>query len=116
MDIQNALDKAIAQLVEDIKADYADWHKRSPGNDEVKRDMIKRFNDSISVQLGRKYIKIIKDGSVWGFIVAAENDKKFKVGDILKPAGWATPARNSARGNVLEGGYTVNWTGPLYLK
>ena len=26
--------------------------------------------------------------SVWGFIVASENDKKFKVGDILMAAGW----------------------------
>ena len=45
-----------------------------------------------------------------------ENDKKFQYGDILKAAGWNSPARNAARGNVMEGGYTVQWTGPLYLK
>ena len=35
--------------------------------------------------------------------------------DLLKPAGWNAPARNKPRGNVLEGGFPVNWTGPLYL-
>jgi len=41
---------------------------------------------------------------------------KFKMGDILKPASWRAPAKNSARGNVLEGGYAIQWTGPLYLR
>ena len=31
-------------------------------------------------------------------------------------AGYNAPARNAARGNVLEGGYQIRWTGPLYLK
>ncbi len=84
-------------------------------NDEMKAD----FADGISVEYGSKYIKIItgKNGnrSVWGFIVGVDNDKKFKKGDLLKAAGWAAPARNAARGNILEGGYPINWTGPLYL-
>ena len=42
--------------------------------------------------------------------------EKFKKGDLLKAAGWAAPARNAARGNILKGGYVINWTGPLYLK
>jgi len=29
---------------------------------------------------------------------------------------WSAPARNHARGNVLDGGYVVQWTGPLYCK
>ena len=40
--------------------------------------------------------------SVWDFIVASENDKKFQVGDILMAAGWRGPARNKARGNVFS--------------
>ena len=84
-------------------------------NDEMKAN----FADGISVEYGRKYIKVIKTlGSqrmVWGFIVGVDNDKKFKLGDILKPAGWKAPARNAARGNILDGGYPITWTGPLYL-
>ena len=42
-------------------------------------------------------------------------DKKFKKGDVLKAAGFHAPARNAPRGNVLDGGFNINWTGPLYL-
>ena len=88
---------------------------------EVARKMRLEFATGIEVSYGKKYIKIItgKHGgnrSVWGFIVNTDEDKKFKKGDLLKAAGWATPARNAARGNILKGGYVINWTGPLYLK
>ena len=49
--------------------------------------------------------------NVWGFVVAVDTDKKFKKGDLLKPAGFNAPARNAARGNVLEGGFRIRWTG-----
>ena len=34
---------------------------------------------------------------------------------VLKAAGFSKPARNAPRGNVLDGGFNINWTGPLYL-
>ena len=52
-------------------------------------------------------------GQVWGFVVNTDSDKKFKKGDLLK-AGFNAPARNAARGNVLEG--VLVYAGlPLYL-
>jgi hypothetical protein len=54
-------------------------------------------------------------GSVWGFVVNTDDDVRFKKGDVLKPAGFNAPARNAARGNVLEGGFSISWTGPHYL-
>ena len=67
--------------------------------------------------VGKKYIRIVNgSGGVWGFIVNTADDKKFNLGDILMAAGWKTPARNSSRGNIIDGGYSISWTGPGYLR
>ena len=100
------MNEAIEKLMTAIKDDYrahtwTDW-------------MIERFEDGLTFKEGKKYIKILDRGSAWGFIVKGE-DKQFKVGDILKPVSWSAPARNAARGHVFED-YTIQWTGPLYLK
>ena len=79
------------------------------------QEQIDNFMESLEFRGGSKYIKVIRENSVWGFIVNTENDSKFKYGDILKPAGWAAPARNKARGNVFEDLSWVQWTGPAYL-
>ena len=111
-------------LIENIKNDYLNWTLRCTsakgGLSEINNTMIAEFNDGLTYKTGSKYIKIITrsaggGGSVWGFVVNTDNDKKFKKGDILKAAGWAAPARNAARGNIVDGGYSINWTGPLYL-
>lgn len=61
-------------------------------------------------------MKIITGNSVWGFVVNTNSDKLFQYGDILKAASWKTPARNKARGNVLNGDFSwVRWTGTEYL-
>ena len=80
------------------------------------------FRDKFIVKVGKKYIKIgrksnynDKMGQVWAFVVNTDDDKLFQRGDILKAAGWNAPARNAPRGNVLNGGFPIQWTGPLYL-
>ena len=59
---------------------------------------------AVTYKAGRKFVKIIianPGQSVWGFINLAH--EKFQEGDVLLAAGWAAPALNKARGNVLEG-------------
>ena len=101
-------------LFETIARDFADWKARGEYGSPSDYD---EFLNNLYVEEGRKYLKVIKeDGQtmVWGFIVK-EDDKKFKAGDILKAASWSAPARNKARGNILDGGYSIRWTGPEYL-
>jgi hypothetical protein len=95
-----------------IAAANYDYNSFMPDNKEMCDD----FADGWVVKEGKKYIKIMSSRSAWGFIVNVDNDKKFKKGDLLYPAGYATPARNKARGNVLEGGFAIQWTGPAYLR
>jgi len=110
----------IETLLDTIKQDYYDWTVRCKKGAENFSDhnhkMIQEFNEGLTWTRGQKYIKIISNRSVWGFVVKTDNDKKFRKGDILKAAGYNAPARNAARGNIIDGNYTVQWTGPLYLK
>ena len=111
------MEKQIDQLVQDIKADFVKWATQD-GKKELSgyfADKVANFEDKISVKYGSKYIKIISDNSVWGFVVNTDKHPKFKKGDILKAAGRNQPAMNKARGNVLDGGYSIAWTGPHYL-
>ena len=107
------------ELVELAKKDYRKWSDLGSRYDgetdsrrKIKDDMISEYNREISYSDGSKYVKIVTGNSVWGFVVRVHNDKKFRFGDILKPAGWKTPARNFARGNVIDGNFGgVSWTG-----
>jgi hypothetical protein len=95
-------------LLETIKSDYM----FAKGTTEVQIKMTKEFNEGLCFKVGKKYIKVMSAWSVWGFIVNVDNDAKFKKGDILMAAGRAAPARNFPRGNIIDGGYKVQWTGP----
>ena len=73
------------------------------------------FANGFDIRKGQKYVKVINRNAVVAFIVNTTEDKLFELGDILKPAGWNAPARNKPRGNVLDGNYLMQWTGPMYL-
>jgi hypothetical protein len=108
--------QALETLKNDMVADYESWQNLSgKPRTETQARMLDNFINGIRIKAGNKYIKIITGSSVWGFIVNTDKDKKFRKGDILMPAGWAAPARNAPRGNILDGGYTIRWMGPLYL-
>lgn len=105
------MNEAINVLIEAIKDSYAN----SGAITEVRKKMIEEFNQKVRVTEGKKYIKIIAGNSVWGFIMK-DDEGKFRKGDILKAASWAAPAKNAARGNIIDGGYQIHWTGPNYLR
>ena len=111
----------LTAYLDHIKADYANWWGEEKSKSDHIQKMIEEFCEDIHFEVGKKYIKVITGSkktqrSVHSFI-CMQDDAKFKAGDILKPAGWATPARNAARGNILEGTFqNTRWTGPAYLK
>ena len=113
------LGEGLDTLVELAKEEYRKWSEMSSKFDgashsrlKIKEDMIADYNREISYSAGSKYVKVVTGNSVWGFVVRVHNDKKFRFGDILKPAGWATPARNFSRGNVVDRDFRgVSWTG-----
>ena len=108
--------KEITNLIEAIVEDYLVWTERASiangwthSTPEAKAE---EFRAGIEIKEGSKYIRILTDRSVWGFV--NKGNKNFKVGDILKAKNWSTPALNKARGNIFED-YSVAWTGPHYL-
>jgi hypothetical protein len=115
--------EAIEKVLEAMREDYCRWSSACASHDSaahsrIKTEMEENYCNGLRVEENRRYWKIISTNgggsstSVNGFIVKA-GDKKFREGDMLKAAGWAAPARNFARGNVLDGAGVdnVRWTG-----
>ena len=113
----------IEKVLEAMRNDYKRWHGqmlKDDGDTESRRrirdEMTEDYCTGLKVEENRRYWKITSgrqsQRSDSGFIVKA-GDKKFREGDMLKAAGWAAPARNFARGNVLDGRGVneVRWTG-----
>ena len=96
---------ALGELEQRIFEDYDDFMD----NEKMRYE----FRQGLGYMPGRSYLKIVTDNSVWGFINL--KNKKFKEGDLLKPAGWSTPALNKPRGNIFDNNYVINWTGPKYM-
>lgn len=73
---------------------------------------------TVTIHTGRKYSKIVVNGSAWAFIANADGFNKgviCKKGDVFKPASWASPAKHS-RGNILNGNFDYTVYGPHYIK
>ena len=116
------MEKEMEALLSWMIEDYNRWHgTSSPICHEdflTRKEMCANYAAGLRVISASKYIKVVGTGgmgsseSVKLFVVKSDTDKKFRKGDILKPAGWASPARNFSRGNVLEGTLgRVAWTG-----
>ena len=115
----NVMD-GVNNLIKAIKADYCDRSRwSSDTNSDIRTRMEEEFKNGVTISVGKKYISIYKklgtQSCIWGGIVNTDSHKKFKKGDILMANGYKSFAQNAARGNVLEGGFGVQWTGANYL-
>jgi hypothetical protein len=100
--------------------------------EDIKSD-INKFLDKLNKQFpeqeyttdfkGGKYARIVQQNrkysgnrSAWGFVAMEDNPSKgFKKGDLLKAAGFNTPAKG-ARGNILDGTAKYDKYSPVYLR
>ena len=103
--IKDDFDEAMDNLLNNINTDY---HKGFPKN----KDMV------LSLVAGRKFVKVVNENSVWGFVAKKDGVHKglpMKAGDVLKAAGWSAPAKHT-RGNIFDKNQDYfRWTGPNYL-
>ena len=116
------MDKELKQLVENLC-------------EELTSAMHTRWEHSRGVtthgySVGQKYIRIFSEEkgqmkSAWGFINKKKFQKgntgiTFEAGDVLKCAGWQTPALNAPRGNLFKGYHidpnSMRLYGPDYLR
>ena len=60
----------------------------------------------IKIDVGKKYIKVLRDGSVHSFICIEDikcKKRMYKSGDILKANSWTSPSTTTpARGNIFN--------------
>ena len=100
-------DSAVNRLVLGIEENYVKWRG---GNGTL--------NEDITIKKGRKFTKIIRGTSVWGFVSNVDGTHKglpLQVGDVLKAAGWSAPAKHT-RGNIFDDNQNYfSWTGPNYI-
>jgi len=94
---EHNLDIALTMYADHLIANYRSW-----GGDEL----ADRITFDVTFDRGRKFIKVVTQSSgsqrsVHSFI-CIQPHSKFQFGDILKAATWAQPAKNFARGNVLD--------------
>jgi hypothetical protein len=107
-------------------------HEHHHLNEDIKID-INKFLDKLNKEFpeqeyttdfkGGKYARIVQQSrkysgsrSAWGFVAMEDNPSKgFKKGDLLKAAGFNTPAKG-ARGNILDGSAKYGKWSPVYLK
>ena len=109
------MEKELNKLLKAIVADYRRWTEASKRASDYTFDVdekVAEFESGLEIKKGRKFIKILTERSVWGFVNLSH--EKFNEGDILKAAGYNAPALNRPRGNIFET-YSVAWTGPHYI-
>lgn len=105
---ENLYDTHLEILRKNIERDYNEWS----ANLSHARDL------KAYVTTGRKYDRIMKDNSVWGFVAKKDGVHKgisYRMGDVFKAAGLRQPAKH-VRGSIFDNSTDwFSWTGPEYL-
>ena len=117
-DTKQMYDMGINNLLKGIADSYANWNKAadSPNSDRV-RNRVDEFRNSLKINSGRKFDKVIEKNRVWGFVAKTDGVLKgvaYNVGDVFKAAGWSAPAKWQ-RGSIFDSNQKwFQWTGPNY--
>ena len=114
--------EGLSSLMGGIKKSYAGWGSDINDLDEpsksIRLKMIDEFNRNLDIKSGRKFDKVVSNGSVWGFVAKTNGVLKgipYFVGDVFKAAGWRAPAKH-VRGSIFSSETNwFSWTGPNYL-
>ena len=121
---KNEFKERVDLLLENIGKDYDSWTGIEPLREmdestlKVKKESSKKFKEGLTLSHGRKYIKVMENNRVWGFIAVTDGVLKgipYRFGDVFKAAGWRAPAKH-VRGSIfLDRTDWFHWTGPRYL-
>ena len=111
-------------LLKNIGKDYDSWTGIEPLREmdesalKIKKESSDRFKKGLKLSHGRKYIKVMENNRVWGFIAVTDGVLKgipYKFGDVFKAASWRAPAKH-VRGSIyLDRTDWFHWTGPMYI-
>ena len=100
--------EALGNLMSGIKENYKNWgsdiDSLSDSQKKIRLEMIDRFNRNLDIRSGRKFDKVVSNGSVWGFVAKTNGKLKgipYFVGDVFKPASIKAPAKG-VRYNMLN--------------
>ena len=121
---KNKFKERVDILLKNIGKDYDSWTKIEPLREmdesslKIKKESSERFKKGLKLSHGRKYIKVMENNRVWGFIAATDGILKgipYKFGDVFKAASWRAPAKH-VRGSIfLDRTDWFHWTGPMYI-
>ena len=111
-------------LLKNKGKDYDSWTGIEPLREmdesalKIKKESSERFKKGLKLSHGRKYIKVMENNRVWGFIAVTDGVLKgipYKFGDVFKAASWRAPAKH-VRGSIyLDRTDWFHWTGPMYI-
>ena len=121
---KNKFKERVDILLKNIGKDYDSWTGIEPLREmdesalKIKKESSDRFKKGLKLSHGRKYIKVMENNRVWGFIAVTDGVLKgipYKFGDVFKAASWRAPAKHVMGSIYLDRTDWFHWTGPMYI-